>query len=328
MSARFSIVVPVYGVEKYLRECLDSILAQTCSEWECICVDDGSPDDCGKILDTYAAKDSRFMVIHKDNGGVASARNVAFEVMHGAWFICLDPDDVWACKLLECCDKAIAAFPAADILAFYAFNFTDGMLPVWTADYTDPKMHEINLGNCFDHRVAGSIAPCRMFRRDRFADIRERDYVVGEDLLYLAECYVRASKVVSIEGVYYARRIRSESAVRGGEKRRKVMDTMLFHADIAEVLLHSGRRISRATAKWIGNAVTEKAYSEMQLLSGADYGTAFSQWMRVIDRMRRIAFLDCFQKARIYVLSYMPLKGICFLLCYLPQSLKRWGLHR
>lgn len=62
---KISIIVPVYNTEKYLRRCLDSISAQTFTDWECICVDDGASDDSGKILDTYAEKDGRFIIIHK-----------------------------------------------------------------------------------------------------------------------------------------------------------------------------------------------------------------------------------------------------------------------
>ena len=78
-NPKISIIVPVYNVEKYIRRCLDSIAAQTFTDWECICVDDGTPDASGKICDEYAQKDSRFVVIHKENGGVSSARNVGLD---------------------------------------------------------------------------------------------------------------------------------------------------------------------------------------------------------------------------------------------------------
>jgi glycosyltransferase involved in cell wall biosynthesis len=64
---KVSIIIPCYKVEKYLKRCLDSVLAQTFCEWEAICVDDGSPDNCGQILDEYAKLDSRFKVIHQEN---------------------------------------------------------------------------------------------------------------------------------------------------------------------------------------------------------------------------------------------------------------------
>ena len=78
-----SVIVPVYKVEDYIRECLDSILAQTYPDFELILVDDGSPDDSGRICDDYAKGDNRIKVVHKVNGGVSSARNDGFEVAKG-----------------------------------------------------------------------------------------------------------------------------------------------------------------------------------------------------------------------------------------------------
>ena len=88
-----SIIVPVYNVEDYIRRCLASIEAQTLKEWECICVDDGSPDACGAILDEWAAKDARFVVIHQENGGVSRARNAGLEAARGEYIGFVDPDD-------------------------------------------------------------------------------------------------------------------------------------------------------------------------------------------------------------------------------------------
>ena len=90
---KVSIIVPVYKAEKYLRRCVDSILAQTFRDWECILVDDGSPDGSGAICDDYAAKDPRITVIHKENGGVSSARNMALDKILGKWLTFVDSDD-------------------------------------------------------------------------------------------------------------------------------------------------------------------------------------------------------------------------------------------
>ncbi len=88
-----SIVIPIYKVEKYLDKCVNSILTQTYSNLEIFLVDDGSPDNCGKMCDDYARKDSRIKVIHKANGGLADARNVAIDAATGEWIICVDSDD-------------------------------------------------------------------------------------------------------------------------------------------------------------------------------------------------------------------------------------------
>ena len=96
-----SILVPVYNVENYLRPCLDSILAQTFTDFETILVDDGSTDNSGKICDEYAAKDKRFIVVHKQNEGVAKARITAFEHSKGDLITFIDADDYVSLDYLE-----------------------------------------------------------------------------------------------------------------------------------------------------------------------------------------------------------------------------------
>lgn len=92
-SPKISVIVPVYNVEKYLPRCIDSILSQTFTDFELLLIDDGSPDNCGKICDEYAAKDSRVRVFHKPNGGVSSARNLGLDKACGEWITFIDSDD-------------------------------------------------------------------------------------------------------------------------------------------------------------------------------------------------------------------------------------------
>lgn len=88
-----SVIVPCYNVEEYLPKCIESILNQTYRNLEILLVDDGSPDNCGRICDEYAAKDSRIRIIHKKNGGLSDARNAALDVMTGEYVTFIDSDD-------------------------------------------------------------------------------------------------------------------------------------------------------------------------------------------------------------------------------------------
>ena len=89
-----SIIVPVYKAEQYLHRCIDSILAQTFTDWELLLIDDGSPDRSGEICDEYAEKDKRIRVFHKENGGVSSARNWGIDEAKGEWIAFVDSDDM------------------------------------------------------------------------------------------------------------------------------------------------------------------------------------------------------------------------------------------
>ncbi|GHT32932.1 hypothetical protein FACS1894214_4880 [Planctomycetales bacterium] len=98
---KISVIIPVYKVEQYLRQCLDSVIAQTFKDIEIICVDDGSPDNCPQILEEYAANDFRIRVIHKENGGLSSARNAALPYVTGKYILFVDSDDWIEPDLLE-----------------------------------------------------------------------------------------------------------------------------------------------------------------------------------------------------------------------------------
>ena len=101
MNPCISVIVPVYKVEEYLPECIDSILSQTFRDFELILVDDGSPDNCGRICDEYAARDARVRVIHQKNQGLAGARNAALDVAAGEYVTFIDSDDVVSGVYLE-----------------------------------------------------------------------------------------------------------------------------------------------------------------------------------------------------------------------------------
>ncbi len=115
--------MPIYNVENYLRKCIDSIINQTYNNLEIILVDDGSPDNCGKICDEYAEVDSRIKVIHKENGGLSDARNVGIDVATGKYIAFIDSDDYidkcfieYLCTL---CKKNDAYIAECDFVKFY-----------------------------------------------------------------------------------------------------------------------------------------------------------------------------------------------------------------
>jgi len=107
MRPKISIIIPMWGVEKYLRRCLDSVQNQTFKEWQAICVDDGSPDKSGEIAEEYAARDKRFVVVHKENGGLSDARNAGLPYADGDYIMYLDSDDFIHPQTMEIAYKAI-----------------------------------------------------------------------------------------------------------------------------------------------------------------------------------------------------------------------------
>ena len=121
----FSVIVPIYKIEKYLPRCIDSVLNQTFGDFELILVDDGSPDNCPKICDDYASRDKRIKVIHKQNGGLVSARQAGIKEAVGDYVFHLDGDDAICEDALESAYKIIAEMHP-DIVSFSYRTCVDG----------------------------------------------------------------------------------------------------------------------------------------------------------------------------------------------------------
>ena len=140
MIDKVSIIVPVYNIENYIRVCVESILDQTYESFELILVDDGSPDNCGRICDEYAEKDVRIKVIHKENGGLTSARNAGLSVAKGDWIMHVDGDDWIEPDMIESLIEAAKATEAdlvfSDFIK-YGPNAGNNQLPSWNSDKID-----------------------------------------------------------------------------------------------------------------------------------------------------------------------------------------------
>ena len=122
---KVSVIIPVYNVEKYLRECLDSVINQTLKDIEIICVNDGSTDNSLQILEEYADKDSRIKIINKDNGGVSSARNAGLDIAQGEFIGFLDSDDYLDLNFYECLYNRANETNSDIVVCEYMYRFQD-----------------------------------------------------------------------------------------------------------------------------------------------------------------------------------------------------------
>jgi glycosyltransferase involved in cell wall biosynthesis len=121
-----SVIIPIYKVEQYLQECVDSVIAQTYTNLEIILVDDGSPDKCPEICDEYAKQDNRIKVIHKTNGGLSDARNAGIEIAKGEYMSFVDSDDVIHNQMIEVLMKPILEDKGLKMSACQFLKFDDG----------------------------------------------------------------------------------------------------------------------------------------------------------------------------------------------------------
>ncbi len=123
----FSVILPIYKVEKYLEHCIESVLSQTFSDFELILVDDGSPDKCPEICDEYAKKDNRITVIHKENGGLVSARQAGIKIAKGEYVLNLDSDDAIENYTLQTAYEIIKSTDS-DIIMFSVKHYINGKI--------------------------------------------------------------------------------------------------------------------------------------------------------------------------------------------------------
>lgn len=183
MPSKISIIVPIYKVpEQYLRQCIDSLINQSYQNVEIILVDDGSPDDCGRICDEYSAKDSRIKVIHKQNGGLVSARNAGFDVVTGEWHMYLDGDDWIDIDTCEKLIKRVQQEPNIDIVFWKHIQEFDGKqifgklewgCPEKEHIYRDDECKEL-ARNTLIYKAGIATAYCKLIRTDyaKLNDIR------------------------------------------------------------------------------------------------------------------------------------------------------------
>lgn len=193
-----SIIVPVYKAEKYIHQCVDSLLAQTYQNIEVILVDDGSPDRCGEICDEYAARDTRVKVIHQRNGGVGKARQTGIEHATGVYSIHADPDDwVDSTMIEEMVAKAKEDDADMVICDFFEENGTNRYCQHLAMESApSPAIIEERL---IHHELSGYLWN-KMFRRECCGDIDfPSDITLLEDELFI----IRVLRTGNIKRVAY-----------------------------------------------------------------------------------------------------------------------------
>ena len=218
----FSVIVPVYKVEEYLPNCIKSVLGQTFSDFELILVDDGSPDACPEICDSYKEKDSRIKVVHKQNGGLASARRAGIKVAEGDYIFNLDSDDLIESDTLECAYKIIKD-TNCDIVSFSYRWVEDGKTVNVTNDgideglyrkkdiekYIYPKLLMDKNMQHISYYLSGKAVKKELLIPHQL-NVNEK-ISLGEDLCCVIPCYLNAESVYISKKLTYLYTVRYDS---------------------------------------------------------------------------------------------------------------------
>ena len=208
---KISVIVPVYKTESYLKKCVDSILASTYENIEVILVDDGSPDNSGAICDGYAEKDTRVRVIHKENGGLSSARNAGLDIATGDYITFVDSDDYIASdiyeKLLGClCD-------GTSLVKMVICPVDDSGEKKESVNYPPNHMigktTGIQLMQAICERKLGTSACTCIIKREALGNFRFNESRLNEDFLFMSELLITKDVDVYVSDVigyfYYKR---------------------------------------------------------------------------------------------------------------------------
>lgn len=225
MNTLVSVIIPVYNVEKYVADCIESIIRQTYTNLEILLVDDGSKDNSGQICDEYAKRDGRIKVIHKENGGVSSARNKGLELAQGDYVTFVDSDDFVSKEYVQALYTNMQEQNAD--LTFCGFVFS-GKKNVSGKEKRPSRMEiDFNSPNTIKYmgrflRVGSYImgSSCRvLYKKETIEGLSFQPNIrIGEDLLFVLNAIARAKTVSSIEKDLYFYRVNEESAIQSYKK--------------------------------------------------------------------------------------------------------------
>lgn len=223
-----SVIVPVYNVEKYVSKCIESILAQTHKNFELILVDDGSPDKSGEICDRYAATDDRIKVVHKENGGLSSARNAGLDIAKGDYLIFVDSDDFINIHTLEItvtncvendCDVCIfSSYDTCDHSITYSKNVSNNTR-FYQTEYLFDKYHH------FPEFSQNSSVCNKLFKSFIFKTLRFPVGLLFEDTAVILQVYFQSKRICITDSVLYYYYL-SQNSIMRSDFREKNLDIL------------------------------------------------------------------------------------------------------
>lgn len=270
-----SVVIPVYNVEKYLAECVDSVLAQTYTDWEAILVDDGATDSSGAMCDEYGAKDSRIRVIHQSNGGLSAARNTGLRAARGEYIYFLDSDDYIEPQALERL-AALAERDCADVVFFDGYVFFDECEAdddvsryIRAARYPSRNGREMLLRQLANDEYRTPVQ--FLFIRKDYLDIHDLRFLEGvihEDELFTFQVYNADGRIAHCHEQLYARRIRPASIMTSSGTMRRYDSMLRIYLVLSE--MYQNKKAAGEAARMYMVRTAKNVLGKYNLLSESD----------------------------------------------------------
>ncbi|MBO5038380.1 MAG: glycosyltransferase [Alphaproteobacteria bacterium] len=229
-----SIIIPVYNVEKFLSFCLDSVMAQTFTDFEVLCIDDGSTDGSAKILEKYAKKDKRFKIIHQENSGVSKARNTGLREALGQYIYFLDSDDTIAPKLLETALYFMQQYQA-EMVCFDFQKVMENNFPYQAKEISIPEIkakYYVNpLAEC-NHKFPAEVWT-KLYDRHLLEKEKFIEHISFEDVPFTYSILARRPKIVMIDEKLYFYTLRHSSLSKQEGKVSHILD---YHTGVKALI--------------------------------------------------------------------------------------------
>ena len=337
---RFSVIIPVWNVAPYLKECLDSVIIAAnrlsggshekniTAEVEIVCVDDGSTDGSGAIIDRCCAKDSRIKVIHQRNKGVSEARNVALSVSSGDWILFVDGDDKIAENTFERLVSVIVSCPAVDIIAFDFLAFADGEGPL-ARESSNSNQTIKNIADALGYSEVCREMWQNCFRRSVVLHRGFRPYKSGEDLLFLAESLIMAKTLVKISDKLYYYRIRPGSADHSAISARKIYDKIGYNMERLLVLIASDKEIDNRVIKLLCNKLSEESCWALRFVDKEEADMLWKLLFETWAKLSKIKAIGFRRRIKFFILASFHTRFLAMVCLVIPYVLKRrWYLRR
>ena len=277
-----SIIVPIYNVEAYLPRCIDSILAQTFTDFELILIDDGSPDRCGDIMEEYAAKDSRIVTIHQENKGVSAARNAGVRIARGTYLGFVDPDDWIEKQMYEDIIHTMKSAGAQLGICSWRDRYLDGKTRDYIADVPRIMDRAALYKEIFaiPRTVAGSNCN-KVFLRERVHAFYDESLKICEDNKFLCEYCLAIDTACYLDKPYYNVFIREHSATR--DNPLNVVRGLPVRRELIDIAARAGEKARQyAEADYLDTCLQYLRLTEKDKSSEAYKLTAvsFAEYMR------------------------------------------------
>lgn len=269
----FSVVVPCYNVEKYINKCINSILKQSFSDFELILVDDGSPDETPRILDSFARTDSRIKVIHKKNGGLTSARKAGTQVATGEFVVPIDGDDWIDANYLEKMAQRINKFHCELCISGYQLSSNDGKKQGSKAPVTGEIFYDReSIENVIFPELFQQIPMVwgKAFERNlyiRYQMMVDDKISMGEDGVISFSCIANASSICMFEDYEYHYRVNPASLTRSKSKYIPMEGALLRIKMLQQTLPINNPIIEKQLSAYVAHALFNVARSHFKSAS-------------------------------------------------------------